>query len=175
MTGFQGDGIHLGAPELIALKPRCNALSLPMHSPAASSLAGAYRSRFRGRGVDYVESRHYLPGDDIRNMDWRVTNRTGKPHVRVYTEERDRPVIILVDQRLPMFFGSQRLKSVVACEISAALAWAGLAINDRVGGAIFGAQQQLDIKPKRSHHSALQFIHGLQNFSEALLQPQARG
>ena len=92
-----GDGIHLSASELIALKPRCNALSLPMKSPAASALAGAYRSRFRGRGVDFVESRNYLPGDDIRNMDWRVTARTGKPHTKIFQEERERPVLIVVD------------------------------------------------------------------------------
>ena len=97
MSNTLGDGIHLGAPELIALKPRCNALSLPMHSPAASSLAGAYRSRFRGRGVDFVESRNYLPGDDIRNMDWRVTARTGKPHTKIFQEERERPVLVVVD------------------------------------------------------------------------------
>jgi len=85
-----GDGIHLSASELIALKPRCNALSLPMHRPSVSALAGAYRSRFRGRGVDFVESRAYLPGDDIRNMDWRVTARTGKPHTKIFQEERER-------------------------------------------------------------------------------------
>src|SRR5210317_205535 len=102
-----GDGIHLSAPELIALKPRCNALSLPMNRPAASSLAGAYRSRFRGRGVDFVESRNYLPGDDIRNMDWRVTARTGKPHTKIFQEERERPVLVVLDASPSLFFGTR--------------------------------------------------------------------
>ena len=68
-----------------------------------------------------------------------------------------------------MFFGSQRLKSVVACEISAALAWAGLSANDRAGGLIFGQQEQMDVKPRRSHHAVLKFIHGLQDYSVKLL------
>jgi uncharacterized protein (DUF58 family) len=72
-----------------------------------------------------------------------------------------------------MFFGSQRLKSVVACEISAALAWAGLNANDRVGGLVFGAQRQAEVKSRRSHHAVLQFIHELRDFSEQLLEPAA--
>ena len=78
----------------------------------------------RGRGFDFEEIRRYLPGDDIRSIDWRVTARTGKPHLRVFTEERDRPVILVVDQRRSMFFGSRRaLKSVVAAETAALAAW----------------------------------------------------
>ena len=91
-SGPKGDGIHLEAEDLISLRPRCHALRLPMRQPAASALAGAYRSRFRGRGVDFVESRNYQPGDDIRNMDWRVTARTGKAHTKIFQEERERPV-----------------------------------------------------------------------------------
>lgn len=140
---------------------------------ARQILAGGHRSHFRGRGMDFDQVRLYQPGDDVRSIDWRVTARTQVPHTKVFIEERERPILIICDLRSSMFFGSQRLKSVVACEISAALAWAGLSINDRVGGVIFGAQKQLDVKPKRSHHTALQFIHGLQNFSEALLEPQA--
>ena len=85
---MRGDGIHLTAGDLIALRPRCQSLRLPMRQPAASALAGAYRSRFRGRGVDFLESRNYQPGDDIRNMDWRVTARTGRAHTKVFQEER---------------------------------------------------------------------------------------
>ena len=139
---------------------------------ARQILAGGHRSHFRGRGMDFDQVRLYQPGDDVRSIDWRVTARTQVPHTKVFIEERERPILIICDLRSSMFFGSQRLKSVVACEVSAALAWAGLGINDRVGGVIFGAQKQLDVKPKRSHHTALQFIHGLQNFSEALLEPQ---
>jgi uncharacterized protein (DUF58 family) len=158
--------------ELIKLRYAAKELTNFPKLPARQMLAGGHRSQFRGRGMDFDQVRLYQAGDDVRSIDWRVTARTQVPHTKVFIEERERPILIICDLRSSMFFGSQRLKSVVACEISAALAWAGLAINDRVGGVIFGAQQQLDVKPKRSHHSALQFIQGLQNFSEALLQPQ---
>ena len=158
--------------QLIKLRYAAKELTNFPKLQARQMLAGGHRSQFRGRGMDFDQVRLYQAGDDVRSIDWRVTARTQVPHTKVFIEERERPILIICDLRSSMFFGSQRLKSVVACEISAALAWAGLAINDRVGGVIFGAQQQLDVKPKRSHHSALQFIQGLQNFSEALLQPQ---
>ena len=158
--------------QLIRLRYAARELTNFPKLQARQMLAGGHRSQFRGRGMDFDQVRLYQAGDDVRSIDWRVTARTQVPHTKVFIEERERPILIICDLRSSMFFGSQRLKSVVACEISAAMAWAGLSINDRVGGVIFGAQQQLDVKPKRSHHSALQFIQGLQNFSEALLQPQ---
>ena len=158
--------------QLIKLRYAAKELTNFPKLQARQMLAGGHRSQFRGRGMDFDQVRLYQAGDDVRSIDWRVTARTQVPHTKVFIEERERPILIICDLRSSMFFGSQRLKSVVACEISAAMAWAGLSINDRVGGVIFGAQQQLDVKPKRSHHSALQFIQGLQNFSEALLQPQ---
>jgi uncharacterized protein (DUF58 family) len=158
--------------QLIKLRYGAKELSHFPKLQARQILAGGHRSHFRGRGMDFDQVRLYQPGDDVRSVDWRVTARTQVPHTKVFIEERERPILIICDLRSSMFFGSQRLKSVVACEVSAALAWAGLGINDRVGGVIFGAQKQLDVKPKRSHHTALQFIHGLQNFSEALLEPQ---
>jgi uncharacterized protein (DUF58 family) len=158
--------------QLIKLRYAAKELTNFPKLQARQMLAGGHRSQFRGRGMDFDQVRLYQAGDDVRSIDWRVTARMQVPHTKVFIEERERPILIICDLRSSMFFGSQRLKSVVACEISAALAWAGLAINDRIGGVIFGAQQQLDVKPKRSHHSALQFIQGLQNFSEALLQPQ---
>lgn len=139
---------------------------------ARQLLAGGHKSRFRGRGMDFDQVRIYQPGDDVRSIDWRVTARTQQPHTKLFTEERERPVLIICDLRNPMFFGSQRLKSVVACEVAAVLAWAGLAVNDRAGGVIFGAETQVDIKARRSHHAVLQFIHSLQEFSEALLENQ---
>jgi uncharacterized protein (DUF58 family) len=139
---------------------------------ARQMLAGGHKSRFRGRGMDFDSVRIYQPGDDVRSIDWRVTARTQTPHTKIFSEERERPILVISDLRSSMFFGSQRLKSVVACEISAALAWAGLAANDRAGGLIFGAQQQTDVKARRSHHAVLQFVHGLQEFSANLLEPE---
>ena len=157
---------------LIQLRYAARQLNSFPKMQAKQMLAGGHRSQFRGRGMDFDQVRLYQPGDDVRSIDWRVTARTQVPHTKVFIEERERPILIITDLRSPMFFGSQRLKSVVACEIAAALAWAGLGINDRVGGLIFGAEQQLEIKPKRSHHNALQLIHGLQKYSEALLKAQ---
>lgn len=139
---------------------------------ARQMLAGGHKSRFRGRGMDFDQVRIYQPGDDVRSIDWRVTARTQVPHTKIFSEERERPILVISDLRSPMFFGSQRLKSVVACEISAALAWAGLAANDRAGGLVFGPQQQADIKPRRSHHAVLQFIHRLHEYSAQLIEPQ---
>jgi uncharacterized protein (DUF58 family) len=139
---------------------------------ARQMLAGGHKSRFRGRGMDFDQVRIYQPGDDVRSIDWRVTARTQVPHTKIFSEERERPILVISDLRGPMFFGSQRLKSVVACEISAALAWAGLAANDRAGGLVFGPQQQVDIKSRRSHHAVLQFIHALHEYSSQLLEPQ---
>ena len=140
---------------------------------ARQMMAGGHRSRFRGRGMDFEEVRIYQPGDDVRSIDWRVTAKTQTPHTKIFREERERPVLVVSDLRSSMFFGSQRLKSVAACEISAALAWAGLNANDRVGGLVFGAQRQAEVKSRRSHHAVLQFIHELQDFSQQLLEPAA--
>ncbi|MGB2359743.1 MAG: DUF58 domain-containing protein [Porticoccaceae bacterium] len=140
---------------------------------ARQMLAGGHRSKFRGRGMDFDSVRLYQPGDDVRSIDWRVTARTQTPHTKIFSEERERPILVISDLRSAMFFGSQRLKSVVACEISAALAWAGLAANDRAGGLVFGAQQQTDVKARRSHHAVLQYIHSLQEFSSKLINPES--
>src|SRR5210317_1915247 len=168
----QGDGIHLSAPELIALKPRCNALSLPMNRPAASSLAGAYRSRFRGRGVDFVESRNYQPGDDIRNMDWRVTARTGKAHTKVFQEERERPVLVVVDASPSLYFGTRsRLKSVAAGQMAAAIAWSAIRRGDRIGGFLFAPGRHRELRPAGGRRGAMRVIQGLVDW----LEPQQEG
>lgn len=140
---------------------------------ARTALMGSHQSRSRGRGMDFEEVRQYQPGDDIRAIDWRVTARTNTPHTKLFREERERPVLIVSDLRPSMFFGSKALKSVVACQLSAALGWAGLNANDRVGGLIIGASSHAEIRPRRNHHAVLQFIHKLRDFSELLLTPAA--
>ena len=89
-------------------------------------------------GLNFDELRRYQPGDDLRHLDWRASLRTGKPVVRTFTEERDRPALILVDQRMSMFFGSQRsFKSAIAAELGALAAWMVFNAGDRVGGLVF--------------------------------------
>ena len=135
---------------------------------ARSSLTGHHLSRTRGRGMDFDEVRPYQAGDDIRSIDWRITARTTVPHTKLYREERERPILIICDLRSGMFFGSQGMKSVTACDLAAVLAWAGLAANDRVGGMVFSPGGQTDIRSKRSHHNVLRLIHSLEQASQSL-------
>jgi uncharacterized protein (DUF58 family) len=152
----------LAAAELIALRPRCHALRLPMRQAAASALAGAYRSRFRGRGVDFVESRNYQPGDDIRNMDWRVTARTGRPHTKLFQEERERPVLVVLDAAPSLYFGTRtRLKSVAAGRMAAAIAWAAVRRGDRIGGFLFAPGRHRELRPAGGRRGAMRLIQAL--------------
>ena len=138
---------------------------------ARQMLAGSRRSSFRGRGMDYDEVRLYQPGDDVRAIDWRVTARTSEPYTKIFREEKERPVEVVTDLRNTMFFGSNRMKSVVACEIAALLAWAGLNSNDRVGGWVASPNHQQQVKARRSHHAVLQYIQALSDASERLIEP----
>ncbi|MBW2292862.1 MAG: DUF58 domain-containing protein, partial [Deltaproteobacteria bacterium] len=127
--------------------------------PARSVLNGRHASRLRGRGLNFEELRGYLPGDDVRSIDWKVTARTGEPYVRVYTEERDRPALIVVDQRMSMFFGSRlNMKSVTAAEAAAVAAFAILEQGDRVGGIVFGDELLADFRPLSSRRTLDAFI-----------------
>jgi uncharacterized protein (DUF58 family) len=157
-----GDDIYTNLSALMRLRYSARGFSYLPHQPVRSLLSGRKRSRLRGRGLDFDELRHYRPGDDIRTMDWRVTNRTGKPHVRVYTEERDRPVIVVVDQRLPMFFGSRRkMKSVIAAEVAALTAWRVLSVGDRIGAILFGDEQVLEARPSRNQRRLVGWLGDL--------------
>jgi uncharacterized protein (DUF58 family) len=139
-----------------------------MRQPAASAMAGAYRSRFRGRGVDFLESRNYQPGDDIRNMDWRVTARTGRAHTKVFQEERERPVLVVMDASPSLYFGTRRmLKSVAAGHMAAAVAWSAVRRGDRIGGFLFAPGKHLEIRPAGGRRGAMRMIQSLVNW----LQP----
>lgn len=155
-TGNNDSRVYASLNELIALRQQARGFSFLPNQPISSLLAGRKRSRLRGRGLDFEEMRHYRQGDDIRNIDWRVTNRTGKPHVRVYSEERDRPVVVVVDQRLPMFFGSvEKMKSVVACELAALSMWNVIKNGDRVGAVLFNDSEVIEFRPSRSRPAAM--------------------
>ncbi len=135
----EASGAYTSVDELVGLEATARDLTFLRKAPVRRLLAGRHESRMRGRGLSFEELREYLPGDDIRTIDWRVTARTGKPVVRVYDEEKDRPALVIVDQRINMFFGSRRaMKSVAAAEVAALCAWRITALGDRVGGFVFG-------------------------------------
>ena len=129
---------------------------------------GANRSQLKGRGMDFNEVRAYHPGDDARHIDWRVTAKTQKPHTKIYTEEKEKPIYVITDLRPSMFFGRNTLKSVTACHVSATLAWAGLLNDDRAGGIVFSEDDHEETKPKKSSRSVLKIIRSLQEFSSNL-------
>ncbi len=140
-------GVHASLTDLVALRFKASGFSFLPRQPVHSILAGRHASRLRGRGLNFDEIRRYLPGDDIRQMDWKVTARTRVPHTRVYTEEHGRPALLVVDQRLSMFFGSRlNFKSVTAAEAAALAAWRAITTKDTVGAVIFG-DAGLDVIP----------------------------
>ena len=125
---------------------------------------GAYVSRFRGRGMEFDESRPYQPGDDPRNIDWRVTARSTTAYTKLFREERERPVLIVVDLRSNMHFATQGcFKSVNACRAAALLSWAAHYRGDRLGGLIFGDTTHRELRPRLGRQAALHYVHALVN------------
>ena len=152
-------GVYANLDDLIRVRFKARDFSFMPRQPVTSILSGRYASRLRGRGLNFEEMRRYLPGDDVRTIDWRVTARTRQPHVRVYTEEKDRSVLLLVDQRLNMFFGSRdRMKSVTAAELAALGAWRALDVGDRVGAVVFNDTEVTDIQPQRSQQAVMSIL-----------------
>ncbi len=163
------NGVYITLDELLRCRSLAKDLKLSKQRKILSHQAGLHGSKFRGRGIDFAEVRAYQAGDDIRSIDWRVTARTGKPHTKLYTEERERPALVIVDQSQSMFFGSQvAFKSVLAARAGALLAWAALARGDRIGAIVFSDEHQKDIRPRRSHHSVLTLTETLVQFNHAL-------
>lgn len=164
-------GLYIDVAELINLQHCVAGLPLQGSHTVNSSLVGRHKSVLRGRGLNFEELRRYKVGDDTRHMDWKVTKRTGKPHVRVYAEERECPVLLLVDQRLSMFFGSKRvMKSVAAAELTALLAWHALAKGDRIGGLVFGDNAIAQLRPRQSPRQVLQLFTLLADYSKRLCE-----
>lgn len=165
-------GAYCELGDLLRLRFAARDLQLFSHQPARSLLTGGLRTRQRGRGVDFEEVRLYQPGDDVRTIDWRVTARTQVPHTKIFREERERPVFMVLDQRSPMFFGSRRcFKSVLGAHISSLLAWAALGQSDRVGGLVFGDHQQRDVRARRSKHAVLELLHQIHHYNGQLQSP----
>ncbi|OEF25584.1 DUF58 domain-containing protein [Vibrio rumoiensis] len=161
--------IYSDFSQLVRLQSQAHSFSFLPKMNAGTALAGRHNSRFRGRGLNFEELRHYQLGDDIRNLDWKVTIRTGKPHVRMYTEEKDRNVLVAVDQRSGMFFSSTSvMKSVVAAEIAALTGWRVLKDNDRVGFSFVTPERIVHHKAQRSQNDLLRELRHVARYNQDL-------
>ncbi len=142
--------------DLLELRHQAHTLGLASRHPVNSLLCGLYQSVFRGQGMNFDEVREYQEGDEIRNMDWRVTARTNVPHLKVFKEERQRSVLLCVDIGSHMQFGTRNtFKLVQAARISALLGWAASASQDRVGALLFGDPNGLRYFPPSSSRRSL--------------------
>ena len=159
MERFEGTGVVATLPELVALRPHAKSLDLGAPRRSGALLAGPYLSPCRGNGMDFDEVRAYQPGDDVRNIDWRVTARTGRPHSKVFHEERERPVWFLLDAGPTMHFGTRRaFKSVAAVRAAALLAWAAREAGDRVGGMVRSPEACVELPPRRGEQQVYRLL-----------------
>lgn len=166
--------VHVSTGHLRSLANHARSLSFLPRQPARSVLNGRHASKLRGRGLSFEELRSYLPGDDVRTIDWKVTARTRTPHVRVYSEERDRPALIVCDQRMSMFFGSVlNMKSVTAAEVASIAAFRILDQGDRIGGIVFTDDSMAEIKPRRSAKTLDRLLHAI-SAANCALNAEAR-
>ncbi len=157
-------GITVSLNELMALNPNKRQCFMPKK---LSAYEGLYTDKKKGQGMTFAEVRHYHPGDDIRHMDWRVTARTGRPHIKMYHQERERPIFIVVDFSASMFFGTKvSLKSVTAAKSAAMLIHFFLSQGDKVGGVIFSSETHDFYKPKLKNEALLPLLHGLSKYTE---------
>ncbi len=162
-------GVYASLEELIKLQFQSRDFSFLPSQPVSSILAGRYASRLRGRGLNFEELRKYQSGDDVRTIDWKVTARTRSPYVRVYTEEKDRAVLVVCDQRLNMFWGTrERLKSVTAAQAAALAAWRATAVGDRIGAVIFNDEEVIEHRPQRSQKSVMNVLNSVVRMNQKL-------
>ena len=147
--------------ELLQLGGQSSRLRLASRQKTLGAAAGDYKSPFRGQGLEFQEVRDYRPGDDVRNIDWRVTARMNRPYMKVFTEERERTVLLCIDAGAAMRFGTRgTFKSVQAARAAALIGWMAKAANDRIGGLIFGdvADGHKTFPPVRSRRALWQML-----------------
>ena len=163
------DVVFVDLQELLSLKGYARQFSLSALK-IKSSNAGQRTSRLLARGMEFAESRRYLPGDDVRNIDWRVTARIGKAHTKLFSVEKERQVILSVDMRSSMFFATKGVfKSVQAALMAAYVGWNATESGDRLGGLIFDDVGYFECKPALGKRGLLPFFKALQN-AQTLMQ-----
>ena len=166
---YQSKGAVISLQQLLVQRYAAKNLEYLAQTRSIAGISGLHLSKMRGRGIDFEEFRPYAAGDDIRLIDWRVTARTGRPFTKVFREERERPVIIAVDQTHNMYFGSQTaFKSVLAAQAAAVFCWLAIDNGDRVGGLVFSDTDSSLVRPKRSRRSALHLLNQVYLYNQQL-------
>jgi uncharacterized protein (DUF58 family) len=159
--------------ELVQLRSAANALQRKVRKKTAAPMIGASVSKRLGRGLDFAEVREYQPGDDVRNIDWKVTARTGQAHSKLFVEERERPVLLVVDFRASMRFGTRGMfKSALAARLAALLGWCAVGGQDRVGGFVFTDNTHSEIRPQAGRRGLMALFRAMQ---QAQSQPSSVG
>ena len=157
-------GAEIDPAALIATRFLARHIDVTRSTRALAHLAGAKRSARRGRGVEFDEVRQYAAGDDVRSIDWRVTARSGEPHTKLFHEERERPVLVTLDLRKNMRFGSRNcFKSVLAAHAASTLLWSALERGERIGAMTYAGTETFDVRPQRSRRSVLRFIGDIES------------
>src|SRR3954469_24263110 len=149
---------------------RIRRLEITTRKVVSALLAGQYHSVFKGRGMAFSEVRQYHPGDEVRTIDWNVTARMNDAYVKVFTEERELTVMLLVDISASEEFGTKRAKAEVAAEVAAQIAFSAIANNDRVGLILFSDRVEKTIPPKKGRKHVLRLITDILTF-----KPQGKG
>ena len=152
-------GIDLTLNQLLETRIKPVIKWLAPKSMVKTNRVGGFRSRFKGRGMDFDEVRMYQIGDDIRNIDWKVTARTGETHTKLFKEERERPVFVVLDHMPNMFFGTAKVfKSVIASHIAAQLMWNTLSNGDRFGALLYGENSHFEMKPSGNRRNCMRLL-----------------
>ena len=155
--------VQIDLPSLLALRQQ-GMQGQPPRNRIIAAHDGGYRSNFRGRGMEFAEVRAYQPGDDVRTIDWRVTARTGKPHTKLFQEERERPVLVAIDYRRPMFFATRgKFKAVQASQLAALIGWQTLQQGDRLGAFIFSEERHTELRPQSGKRGVLALLQKMVN------------
>ena len=159
-------GIYADLEALIGVRSSARLINFRAGVRSSATMDGSYLSNARGRGMEFAEVRPYQAGDDIRTIDWRVTARTQSTYTKLFQEEKERPVYLLVDQRSSMFFGSRRqFKSHLTALLASVLAWGAFDNGDSLGAIVFNDETQENLRPKRGKKATLRFLNALADFN----------
>lgn len=165
-------GIDLTLNQLLETRVKPVIQWLSPESMVKTNRVGGFRSRFKGRGMDFDEVRMYQIGDDIRNIDWKVTARTGEAHTKLFKEERERPVFVVLDHTPNMFFGTANaFKSIIASHIAGQLMWHTLGNGDRFGALLYSQQNHFEMKPSGNRRNCMRLLSRIvESYQQTLAQ-----